>query len=89
MLTKIRLIIRDNNSTCLKIAKEFLKLSKDFPQIRFTVESINSNYSAVIDIQRNGCYNLPCVIKTNEIGIEYFKPIKNIKDLKKFLNEEK
>ena len=89
MLTQIKLIIRDNSPLCSKIAKEFMKLSGEYSGVKFITESINNNYSAVIDIQRNGCYNLPCVIKTNDIGIDYCKPIKNIKDLKKLLNEEK
>lgn len=89
MLTKIRLIVRDYSPICSKMTKEFMKFSKDFPNVKFIVESINNNYSAVIDIRRNGCYNLPCVIKTNDIGIEYYQSIKTLKQLKNFLNEEK
>ena len=89
MLTQIKLIIRDNSTLCSKLAKEFMKLSSEYSGVKFITESINNNYSAVIDIQRNGCYNLPCVIKTNDIGIEYYQTIKTLKELKKFLKEEK
>lgn len=85
MLTEVRLIIRDKSPLCDKIIKGFFDLSKEFPTVKFKAESINDSYSAVVDMQRNGCYNLPCAIKTNEIGVEYCKPIKTLKDLKTFI----
>lgn len=89
MLTKVTMIIRDKSPLCSKMVQKFFEFQSKMPNVKFNVESINNNYSAVIDIQRNGCYNLPCVIKTNDIGIEYCQSIKTLKQLKNFLNEEK